>query len=598
TDLSHMFYQATSANPDVANWDTSSVTDLSHMFYQATSANPDVANWDTSSVTDLSHMFYQATSANPDVANWDTSSVTDLSHMFYQTSNVNPEVSNWDISSVTDMTNMFNGANLSIHNYDSLLSAWNSQSFNSSISFHAGTTPYCSGETARSDFISSGSWAFSDGGKQCTPATPSVPILTLDNGNTDLDNITADSTPPFNVVCSSNGNTITLYSDNPSANTVIATHTCLTIGTESVVVGTLSEGVHNITYVNTYAGYDSSASSALSITLDMTPPTLTAGSSVTNASEVDFSFTSNEAGSIHYSGECTSTDTTATSGANTVTFTPTNLDSYRCEIEVSDVVGNSASLTASKTQPATSSDFIFSVKTDNTGTSSSTQFTVPTTGAGYDYTIDCNNDGYNDARAVNGNYTCDYQALGLGAGTYSIVIKDHSGSNNGFPRIYFNNTDDTLKIVSISQWGTGKWASMAGAFYGASNLTISATDTPALTNVSDMNYMFAGAILADPDVANWDTSSVTNLSHMFYQATSATPSVANWDTSSVTDLSHMFYQATSATPNVANWDTSSATNLSHMFYQATSANPSVANWDTSSVTDLSHMFYQATSANP
>lgn len=86
--------------------------------------------------------------------------------------------------------------------------------------------------------------------------------------------------------------------------------------------------------------------------------------------------------------------------------------------------------------------FVIVVKTDNPGASSGTQFTIPTTGSGYNYNVDCNNDGADEATGVTGNYTCNYASSGI----YTIRIKDNSGAGTGFPRIYFNNSGDRLKL--------------------------------------------------------------------------------------------------------------------------------------------------------
>ena len=52
---------------------TSNVTHMNSMFAGATSANPDVRDWDVSNVTNMGSMFFAATSANPDVSKWDVS---------------------------------------------------------------------------------------------------------------------------------------------------------------------------------------------------------------------------------------------------------------------------------------------------------------------------------------------------------------------------------------------------------------------------------------------------------------------------------------------------------------------------------------------
>ena len=60
---------------------------------------------------------------------------------------------------------------------------------------------------------------------------------------------------------------------------------------------------------------------------------------------------------------------------------------------------------------ALTDDFVITVKTDNlsTGSSNSTQFTIPTyAGETYNYNVDCDNDGSDEATGQTGSYTCDY----------------------------------------------------------------------------------------------------------------------------------------------------------------------------------------------
>lgn len=147
--------------------------------------------------------------------------------------------------------------------------------------------------------------------------------------------------------------------------------------------------------------------------------------------------------------------------------------------------------------------FITTWKTDNPGSSCDACITIPTTGGGYNYEVDWNNDGIYEETGINGNVTHDFGT----PGTYTIRIR------GDFPRIYFasHNLGDDLKILAINQWGDIAWTSMEYAFTGCRNLTSNATDVPDLSNLTDMSYMFSGASSFNGDLSNWDVSNVTKM---------------------------------------------------------------------------------------
>ena len=180
------------------------------------------------------------------------------------------------------------------------------------------------------------------------------------------------------------------------------------------------------------------------------------------------------------------------------------------------------------------------------------------------------------------------------AGDYNLVIE---GTLEAWS---FNNADDgdKDKILSVEDFGDLGYTNLSGAFHGCTNLED--FEGGVTSAVTDMSSMFEGATDTNPDVSNWDVSSVTGtgMTNMFNGAAAADPDVSNWDVSKVTDMSFMFWGATNADPDMSEWDVSSVINMESMFRDTTSADPNVSNWDVSKVTDMSSMFEGATSANP
>jgi surface protein len=228
----------------------------------------------------------------------------------------------------------------------------------------------------------------------------------------------------------------------------------------------------------------------------------------------------------------------------------------------------------------TANDFVTTWET----TAPAETIAIPTTGAGYNYNVDCENDSVIDFAAQTGNVICTYPTAGI----HTIVI---SGT---FPRIYFNDTGDKDKIKSIEQWGTGTWSSMERAFFGASQLVGNASDIPNLSSVTNMEYMFSKALVFNQDISSWNISNVTTIKDIFWGASSYNNGgqALTWNTSAVTDMRETFTSASSFNQDISSWDTSSVTNMGNMFSNATSFNQDIGSWDTSSVTYMGHMFRQ------
>ena len=179
--------------------------------------------------------------------------------------------------------------------------------------------------------------------------------------------------------------------------------------------------------------------------------------------------------------------------------------------------------------------------------------TIPTTGAGYNYDITTS-----DGQTFTGE-TGDKTITFATAGDYDVEI------SGDFPRIYFNNGGDNLKLVDIVQWGSIAWTSFSVAFYGCNSLTTtSVTDAPDLSNVTDISNMFLRCQeLITLDFSNWDVSNVTNMSNMLQRNLDLTTlAVSNWDVSNVTNMNQMLRNTDSITDYLlSNWNINKVTDF-------------------------------------
>ncbi len=213
--------------------------------------------------------------------------------------------------------------------------------------------------------------------------------------------------------------------------------------------------------------------------------------------------------------------------------------------------------------------------------------TIPTIGSGYNYTVVW---GDGETTPVNiGNATHTYRS----AGTYEVKI------TGDFPRIYFNNKGDKLKIKSIKHWGEQVWTSMANAFYGCENLVGNADDTPDLSNVTDTSGMFYRATHFNQNINDWNVSNVTNMSLMFSSAYRFNQPLGNWNVLNVTDMSYMFFTAIRFNQDISNWDVSNVTTMRGMFTSALAFNQDIGNWkeNVQNVKNMAGMFYGASNFN-
>ena len=210
-----------------------------------------------------------------------------------------------------------------------------------------------------------------------------------------------------------------------------------------------------------------------------------------------------------------------------------------------------------------------------------------------------------------GNYTVDW-----GDGTDSTHVSDstHTYSAEGdytvsisgdFKKIFLNGVQSSSvsevknakQLRSIEQWGDMEWSSMTSAFRGASKMTYNAVDTPDLSNVKSMEYMFHAARAFNGNLSSWNVSQVTNMGFMYQNARAFNGDISGWNVSKVTNMQAMFASADAFNQPLNRWDVSQVTNMDGMFNDASSFNGDISIWNVSAVTDMSSMFDGASSFN-
>lgn len=190
------------------------------------------------------------------------------------------------------------------------------------------------------------------------------------------------------------------------------------------------------------------------------------------------------------------------------------------------------------------------------------------------------------------------------SGDYTItILGELTGWSYGSFATNYRNT-----IKEIIRWGPfrGSNTSNSNAFFRCQNLIITGvTDTPNLTNVTNLSLMFRDCISITTinQLDNWDLSDVTDLTQMFYSATSFNQNIGSWETSAVTNMTNTFSYASSfdngGSNSISGWNVSNVSSMSETFAFATSFNRNIGGWNikTSGPVTFFGTFWNATSFN-
>ena len=503
--------------------DLSNVTSLSNTFYGATLFNGDLSNWDVSTITNLGGTFNGARAFNGDISSWDVSNVTNMSRTFMNTDDFNVDISGWNVSQVTSMQEMFTRS--SAFNQD--ISSWDVSGVTNMAGMFQGASSFT---------MDISGWDVSNVSNMASMFLDAI-LFNQDLSGWNVAKVT-DMSSMFYRAAAFDGDVSTWD------------------------VGAVTN-MNRMFYQADIFTSDISAWNVSNVT-DM----------VLFLSDVDFYPKENYDKLLKAWSQLPLQDNVGMS------ISATYCNGAAARQSIIDDFGWSFGDLGQDCEP-----FITTWKTDNTGTSNSDQITIPTTGTGYNYSIDWG-DGNTDT-GVTGDITHTYASTG----TYTVSI------TGDFPRIFFNGVGDPQKILTIEQWGDIEWTSMEYAFRSCVNLVSNAIDAPDLSQVTSLKGMFASATGFTGDLNSWDVSTITSMSQMFNYARAFNGDISSWDVSNVVAMDLMFYDARVFDSDLSSWDVSKVRSLNQTFREARAFSSDLSNWDVSSVIDMNSAFWNAFAFN-
>ncbi len=549
TTLQDMFQFASSLNADFNHWDVSNILNMSQTFANATNFNGNITSWDVSNVTEMVGTFAEATSFNQPIGSWNTGKVTRMIAMFKE-SNFNQDISNWDVGMVASFSQMFR----------------DNPEFNQNIG---------SWDVAMAtdmSFMFEGASAFDQ------------PI-----GGWDVSKVT-DMTSMFETASAFNAdisdwNLIEVLETNRMFLSAGAFNQDISDWNVSKVVDMNDMFNRAISFSADISAWD------VSQVTTMSGMFFRATSFDQNLASWDVSKVTNMAEMFDESGLSTTNYDNTLNGWSQLVL----------QANVTFGAANTSYCNGAAARQAIINDFNWTLADAGescrpfitTWETTDQQITIPTTGPGYNYDISW----FNETNPGVQEGTLSAQAGDAvltnleNNSTYRVEI------SGVFPRIYFNNSGDRQKLMTIEQWGDISWTSMNRAFYGCVNMTMPATDAPNLSDVTSMFRTFSNCEVFNGNISRWDVSNVTNFFATFSDATVFNQDIGQWNTSSANTMRSMFDDARAFNQNISNWDVSNVSNFNSMFFRAYDFNSPLNNWDMSSATDMTSMFFSATSFN-
>jgi len=587
-----MFLNASSFNDDISGWDVSNVKDMAFMFGLASSFNQNINSWNVTNVTDMEGMFAFATSFNQNLDSWIVENVTNMRAMFAFAAVFNQDVNSWIVSNVSNMEGMFAFAfefNQNLNDWDVSNVEIMSFMFSGAERFNGNIDLWIPANTVDMSSMFEDAKSFNQdiGRWQVSKVTDmedmfnSAAAFDQNIAQWDVSNVT-DMGGMFNNVKLS-----------------ILNYDALLIGwsarplqTGVVFDGGLSQFSEDAQAAREILadGFDWSIRDAGLITLvDLVEEPVTLYTNIPSALVLKNTGSSPTSCISEDLPQGLTVDLSEEGTSCKISGTAIDIQAVTSTITATNALGSVE--TAININVIEETPFITVWKTDNPGSSGDNQITIRTApNLTYNYSIDWGDgvieEGVTDTR------THTYESSGEKIISITGI----------FPQLFFESTTDltktdSLKLLSVQQWGQRPWQSMAQSFFNCDNLIIEDIENPDLSQVTSMARMFENADNFNSNIGGWNVSNVTNMSNMFKNARAFNQNIDTWDVSSVTTMKGMFTGAVVFNQDLNSWIVSNVTSMFDTFFRAHSFNGNISDWTVSSVTDMQGMFAQANAFN-
>ena len=319
------------------------------------------------------------------------------------------------------------------------------------------------------------------------PSTPDLPSAS-DSGSSNTDNITNDDTPAFSGTAES-GSTVTLY--DTDGTTVLGTGTA-TGGNWSITSSTLSAGSHTVTAKATdLAANVSSASSGLTVVIDVSAPTGVGLSATTIASATATStstiatLSATDGQAITYALAVGNGTNDADNGSFTISGTSLKVGgaslsagTYKIYVGATDAAGNTANQAFTLT-------IVDAPSVSSIVRAGGASATVSASATSVSYTVTFNEsvtavDAADFSVTATGSASGSVASISGSGATYTVAVDSLSG--DGTLRLDLNSSGTGIKNGSNVDIASGY---TSGSTYTLDRTAPNAPSTPDLTSASD-----------------------------------------------------------------------------------------------------------------